>query len=237
MVANVELELKSVQSNPMRRSLVLFVAALVGLMVTGCFTMSPEEQREAYQKEFARLAALPPAGQVATPDPDLANIAKLSCDLFNEVQPMMKAYAAKVESSREFTGFMNDVQYYVKEEKMSEKDACKKVMDDVVASDAKRAEGEKVWPKIQKGIAAANELDPKKQLVQIATLIARNTEISKSVQGFKESPAFKNGDYQAKLARANECGEILNQLEETGKCLYFLQDQFTRVVELDNCSR
>ena len=91
---------------------------------------------------------------------------------------MMKAYVAKVESCREYTGFMNDIRYYVEEEKLSNKEACRKVCDAVIAADANRAGGQKIWPKIQKGIVAANELDPKKQLAKIALLIARNTEPS-----------------------------------------------------------
>ena len=137
--------------------------ALIGVM-TGCLTMSPEERREAYAKEYERLAALPPAEVVQSPNKAISDCAKLSCDLFNEVQPLMKAYATAVENRREYTGFMNDVRYYVEEEGMSNKDACKKVHDAVIAADAKLPADQKVWPKIQKGIVAANQLDPRSSL-------------------------------------------------------------------------
>lgn len=221
----------------MKKGLIVIGAVALAGVMTGCFTMSPEERREAYQKEYSRLAALPPAQMVQSPNPDIANCAKLSCDLFNEVRPMMKAYVDKTESNREYTGFMNDIQYYVKEEKMSEKDACKKVADAVIAADADRPDDQKVWPKIKKGIAAANELEPKKQLAQIALLLARNSEIVNSIQRFKDSDAFKNMDIQGKIARGKECSAIIDQSEDTGKCLYFLQDQYTRVLMLELYAR
>jgi len=73
-------------------------------VVAGCATT-----RDAYEKEYARLSSMPPATLVVSPNREVANCAKSSCDLFNEVQPLMKAYVAKTESSHEFTGFMNDV--------------------------------------------------------------------------------------------------------------------------------
>lgn len=221
----------------MKKLMMVAGAVALGGIMTGCFTMSPAERRAAYQEEYARLAALPPAQMIVSPSPEISNCAKLSCDLFNEVHPIMKAYVDKTETNREYTGFMNDIKYLVEEEKMSEQDACKKVAEDVIAADANRPDDQKVWPKIKSGIAAANELDPKQQLVKIAVLIARNLEIVKSVQAFKDSAAFKNMDFQAMLVRGKECAAIVNQSEDTGKCLYFLQEQFTRVVLLDIYAR
>ena len=148
---------------------------------------------------------------------------------------MMKAYVAKVESCREYTGFMNDIRYYVEEEKLSNKEACRKVCDAVIAADANRAGGQKIWPKIQKGIVAANELDPKKQLAKIALLVARNTEIAKSVADLPN--AFKNEDFMGKAKRGAECAAISTQLAETLECLVYLGDQYSRVVELETFSR
>lgn len=219
----------------MNKLTVVSVVVLIGAIIAGCATTSPEEKRAAYQKEYSRLASLPPAQMVVSPNYDVANCAKLSCDLFGEVQPMMKAYVAKTESSREYTGFMNDVQYYVKEEKMSNQDACKKVADAVIAADANRPDDQKVWPKIQKGIVAANELDPKTQLAQIALLVARNLEIAKSVKALPNSLAKE--DFMSKAQRLQEISAISKQLTDMLECLYFLQDQYTRVVELEAYAR
>lgn len=210
------------------------VAVLSGMM-TGCATVSPEECRAAYQNEYARLAALPPAEVVSSPNFDVSNCARLSCDLFNEVHPLMKAYVDKTESSREYIGFMNDIQYYVKEEKMSEQDACKKVIDDVMAADATRPDDQKLWPKIQKGIAAVNELDPKNQLVKIAVLTARNLEIDKSVKTLPKS--FRHEDFMGMAQRVSECAAISKQLTDAAECLTYLSDQYSRVIALDNYAR
>jgi hypothetical protein len=205
------------------------VALSVGL-VAGCATT-----RDAYQKEFERLSSLQPAAPVASPNRDVANCAQMSCDLFNEAHSLMKAYVAKTEANLEYTGFMNDVQYYVDEEKMDAKAACKKVADDVIAADAQRPDDQKLWPKIQKGIAAANSLDPKKQLAQIAILVARNTEIVKSVSNLPNS--FQNEDFMGKAQRGVECANISKQLSETLECLTFLGDQYSRVLELEAYAR
>ena len=214
----------------MNKLVAVSALALSVSLVVGCATT-----RDAYQKEFERLSSLPPAAPVMSPNPDVANCAKFSCDLFNEVQPLMKAYVAKTEASLEYTGFMNDVQYYVDEEKMDAKAACKKVADDVIAADANRPDDQKLWPKIQKGIEAANSLDPKKQLAQIAILVARNAEIVKSVSNLPNS--FQNEDMMGKAKRASECKDISAQLAESLECLTFLGDQYSRVLELEAYAR
>ena len=213
----------------------LLAAGALCACVSGCFTTSPEERRAALQKEFERLKSLPPAVMVASPNKDVAKCAKLSCDLFNEVQPLMKAYADKVETSREYIGFMNDIQYYVEDEKLSNQEACKKVKDSVVAADANRPNDQKVWPKIERGVAAANELDPKKQLAKIAILVARNEDIKKTVSDLPKS--YSNEDFQGKLKRGDECSAISKQLAESAECLAYLGDQYARVVELENYAR
>jgi len=211
------------------------VLASIAATIAGCTTMTPEEQRAAYQKEFSRLAALPPAEKVVSPNSAVDNCAKLSCDLFNEVQPMMKAYVAQVENYREYTAFMNEIKYCVEEEKMSEEAACKKVTDAVTAADANRPADQKVWPKIKAGIDATNALEPKKQLAQLATLVARNTQIVSSVGNLPQS--FGSEDYMGKIKRASECAAITKQSGETLKCLNYLIDQYNRVSELDEYVR
>lgn len=207
----------------------------IGTIVAGCLTKSPEERRAAYQEEFERLASLPPAQRVVSPNKEVSGCAMLSCGLFNEVQPLMKAYVAKVESCREYTGFMNDIRYYVEEEKLSNADACKKVVDAVLAADASRPDDQKVWPKIKKGIDAVNELDPKKQLIQIAALTVKNQEAGKKVETLPRS--YEKEDIPGKIARGRECSAISKQLADVTECLVFLGDQYARVVELDNFSR
>ena len=225
----------------MKKVMMVVGAIAFTTLMTGCSMLepaklSPEEQRAKYQEEFTQFAALPPAQRVHSPNRAIADCAKLSCDLFNEMHPMMKAYVAKVESSREYTAFMNEVRYCVEEEKLSNKDACKKVYDAVIADDAKRPDGEKLWPKIHNGIVAANELDPKKQLAQIAVLIARNSNITKSAQELPKAFS-KEKDFRVKAQRASECAAVLKQAMDCLVCLNYLSDQYSRVVELDNYAR
>ena len=203
-------------------------AMLAGVIFTGCAT-----SRDSWQKEYARLASLPPGQMVVSPDPNVAGIAQASCDVFTEVQSVMKAYVDKTESNREYTGFMNDVAYYVKEEKLSAEEACKKVYDAVIAADKNRP-NEQVWPKIEKGIAAANELDPKKQLAQLALLTARNLKVVENVQNLKDS--FQ-GDFVTIAQRSRESAAILVQTKDSAECLVFLGDQFRRVLVLKNYAR
>lgn len=212
----------------MKKLTMIAGAMLAGVIFTGCAT-----SRDSWQKEYARLASLPPGQMVVSPDPNVAGIAQASCDVFTEVQSVMKAYVDKTESNREYTGFMNDVAYYVKEEKLSDEEACKKVYDAVIAADENRS-GEKVWPKIEKGIAAANELDPKKQLAQLALLTARNLKVVENVQNLKDS--FQ-GDFVTIAQRSRESAAILVQTKDSAECLVFLGDQFRRVLVLKNYAR
>lgn len=216
--------------NKMMMSVCLF--ALTGV-ITGC--VSSEDSRSAYQKEYARLSSLPPAEQVFSPNKEIASCAKLSCDLFNEVHPLVMAYVDKVDADRKYTGFMNDIRYYVEEEKLSNADAMKKVTDAVIAADVNLPDEEKIWPKIQKGIAAANELNPKTQLIKLANLTLQNQNAADRVSKLPKS--YEKEPFMDKINRSKECTAISKQLTEIGKCLVFLVDQYTRVVELENSSR
>ena len=225
----------------MKKVMMVVGAIAFTTLMTGCSMLapaklSPEEQRAKYQEEFTQFAALPPAKMVASPNRAIADCAKLSCDLFNEMHPMMKAYVAKVEASREYTAFMNEVRYCVEEEKLSNQDACKKVYDAVIAADANRPDGEKLWPKIHQGIVAANELDPKKQLAQIAVLVARNSNITKSAKDLPKAFS-KEKDFRVKAQRASECAAITKQLVDVLRCLNYLGDQYSRVMEIENYSK
>ncbi|MGN0832194.1 MAG: hypothetical protein ACI4RD_00930 [Kiritimatiellia bacterium] len=210
-------------------------AAIGAVLLSGCSTMTMEERRAEYAKEYAALAALPPAQRIVSPNRAVDDCARLSHDLFNTVQPLMKAYVSSVENSYEYAGFMNDVRYYVEEEKLSVQAACRKVVDAVVAADANRPADQKVWPKIQKGIVAANALEPKKMLVRIGVLIARNAEITRSVS--RLPGAFKHEDMMAKVRRGVECSAISAQLARSLECLVYLSDTYTRVLELEAYAR
>lgn len=219
----------------MNKMLVLTGCAIVAFAMVGCVTSSSADRRAAYQEEYNRFKALPAAKQVESPNEEIAACAKLSCDLFNELHPVMKAYIEKVDSSREYVGFMCDVRYYVEEEGLSNEAACKKVADDVKAADAARADGEKIWPKICQGISAAHELDPKKQLVQIADLTVRNKNIAERMKKLPDS--YKDEPFQSKLQRTKECSAISKQSADVGECLLFLGDQYSRVLELESISK
>lgn len=213
----------------MKKLTMIAGAMLAGVILTGCAT-----SRDSWQKEYARLASLPPGQMVVSPDPNVAGIAQASCDVFTEVQSVMKAYVDKTESSRAYMGFMNDVAYYVKEEKLSNEEACKKVYDAVIAADANRPADQQVWPQVAKGIAAANELDPKKQLAQLALLTARNLKVVEDVQNLKDS--FQ-GDFVTIAQRSREGTAILVQTKDSAECLVFMGDQFRRVLVLKNYAR
>ena len=129
--------------------------------------------RERKEKEYKQLVALPPAQMIVSSHPGIASCAQASCALFNEAQSKMKAYIAFAETSHEYVGFVNDIQYYVEEEKLSAQEACAKVKSAVLAADAKLPEEEKVWPKILRGYAAASVLGPQNELSRIAALSSR----------------------------------------------------------------
>jgi len=182
--------------------------------------------REKVQEEYARLAALPPAERIHAPDKTIDDLGRLSCDLFNEVHPLMKAYVAASETHREYIGFMNDIQVCVQEEKLSNEEACKKVSAAVMAEDANRPADQKVWPRIVEGINAANALDPAKMLKDLVVLTARNAQFIKSAAELKNS--FKGFD-AATIKKASAVGKISEQLATTGECLVFLTEKFRQV--------
>lgn len=252
--------------------MVISVVLLAGMMFTGCSTVKQWsadvqdwysakqlEWREARQKELKQLAALPPAQMVVvSPKPDITNCAitnaicaKLSCDLFNMAQPKMKAYIAFAETSREYTGFVNDIQYYMEEEKLPVQEACKKVADAVKAADAKRPDDQKIWPKIVKGVNAARTLGTENQLAPIMELSSRRLGVSamlgknlkrmdKLQKKFKDAKKKKEIDENTYrqcigviMSRRAECAAINNQLNLTSRCISFMRDQYSRMKDLE----
>lgn len=201
------------------------VAALV-VMIAGCATVT----REDIAKEYERVAALPPAERIHSPNKAVDDFGRLSFDLYNYCHPLLKNYVAATTNHRQYTGFMNDVQFVMKSEGLSEEDAMAKVCALVQEEDQARPEAEKVWPKIVEGWAAANALDPAKQLAEIARLLLRNHEIVVSAQALPNS--FKNEDFIGQAQRAVEVGLITAQLAQTTEMLGFLGEQFRRVQKL-----
>ena len=202
------------------------MAAIAGLM-TGCAST-----RDAVQKEYERLTSLPSAEQVVSPNKQVNDVGRASSDLYNVCHAKLKNYVAATENHREYTGFMNDVQTVIKDEGLSEEAAMAKVCALVQEEDKERPDAEKVWPRIMQGWAAANALEPAKQLTEIANLVVRNKEIVNSANNLPKS--FANEDYQSKAKRAVEAAKIGSQAAQTTEMLLFLGEQFRRVQMLKN---
>ena len=200
------------------------MAAIAGLM-TGCAST-----RDAVQKEYERLTSLPSAEQVVSPNKQVNDVGRASSDLYNACHAKLKNYVAATENHREFTGFMNDVQAVIKDEGLSEEAAMAKVCALVQEADKERPDAEKVWPRIMQGWAAANALEPAKQLTEIANLVVRNKEIVNSANNLPKS--FANEDYMSKAKRGVEAAKIGSQAAQTTEMLLFLGEQFRRVQKL-----
>jgi hypothetical protein len=200
------------------------LAVFVGF-VTGCAST-----REVVQKEYERLTSLPAAEQVVSPNKQVNDVGRASSDLYNVCHAKLKNYVAATENHREFTGFMNDVQTVIKDEGVSEEDAMAKVRALVQEEDKARPDAEKVWPRIMQGWAAANALDPAKQLTEVANLVVRNQEIVNSANDLPKS--FENEDYMSKAKRSAEAAKIGEQAADTTEMLLFLGEQFRRVQKL-----
>ena len=200
------------------------MAAIAGLM-TGCAST-----RDAVQKEYERLTSLPSAEQVVSPNKQVNDVGRASSDLYNVCHAKLKNYVAATENHREYTGFMNDVQTVIKDEGLSEEDAMAKVCALVQEEDKTRSDAEKVWPRIMQGWAAANALEPAKQLTEIASLVVRNKEIVNSANNLPKS--FANEDYMSKAKRGVEAAKIGSQAAQTTEMLLFLGEQFRRVQKL-----
>lgn len=202
----------------------MMVAGAVALagMIAGCATT-----REVVQKEYERVTTLPPAEQVVSPNKQVNDVGRAASDLYNACHAKLKNYVAATENHREFTGFMNDVQIVIKDEGLSEEDAMAKVCALVQEEDKARPDAEKVWPRILEGWAAANALDPAKQLAEVATLVIRNQEIVNSANDLPNS--FANEDFMSKAQRGAEAAKIGEQAAQTTEMLVFLGEQFRRV--------
>ena len=243
----------------------LLAIMLAGVVLVGCSTIKALgadakewyetqqlKRREAQEKEYKRLAALPPAQVVVkSPRRDIVDCSRQSRDLFNVAQPKMKAYITLTENSYEYRGYINDVQYYIEEEKMSSAEAQKKVRDTVIAGDANRPDGEKIWPKIVKGAEAARQFGAESEWKLFLGLRVRHLEINarlvKIIQSLnKQRKELSKAEKAKRISRAqrlekeielvqrlSECMAIQQQLSDSGKCISYMVEQCNRVRELE----
>ena len=235
---------------------IAMAAVAAGMLFGGCASIQQwyaEQQvkwREARVKEYHRLSNLPPAEPVATPDKDIALCAAASCALLNESVPLMRAYVAQIESSHEFTGYINDIQYLIENDKMDPKAACDKVTQEVMAADASLPEEEKIWPKIVKGIQAYQTLGTTAGEKRISELFSRNLDIGLAVGKIekklhKQEKELKHEkDKRAKKAREQEiaarraeCWAVRDQLSTSMRCISIMRDQADRASELEQYAR
>lgn len=236
---------------------VLALAAMaIGFALVGCssikdgLTATQEwyaaqrvEWRKAKENEYKRLAAMPPVEEVESPDHGISQCARQSVDLFNETQKKMKAYVDFVETCREYTGFINDIQYYVEEERLSRDEACRKVVAEVNAADAKLPDDQKLWPRIKRSAAAAEELGPKNELDVILGLNSRVVKL-RNWLAKKQSELLKSRKKEKKNRgliveidkRLAECSAVGVQLNDASQCISFMIDQHNRVDALNNDS-
>ena len=241
----------------MHKLMMFSLSALAGVMLAGCSTLSEWydtqllKRRAAKEAEFKRLADSPPAQVVKSPRKEIAIRAHESCDLFNVAQPKMKAYIALTENSYEYRGYINDVQYYIEEEKMSSAEAQKKVRDAVIAGDASRPDDEKIWPKIVKGAEAARQfgseaewklfLALRLQQIEINAKVVkickafydRQKELKKLVKKKQISKEQMQQENSVILERLAECAAIQRQLSDAGKCIAYMVEQHNRVMEFE----
>ena len=204
--------------------LVSFAALLVMFNVTGCASA-----RDAVEKEYQRLASTPVGAAVRCPeDRAIDNLGVAVNVNYAFAHKLMREYVSATENHREYRGFLNDIKYYMDEEKLDEKAAAEKVRNAILAEDAKIADPKaKVWPRVVAGIKAANGLKLEQKLKEIAVVVAANAKNLKTVGELKNS--FKGFD-AATVGKALLCVEIASQAVFTAECLGFLTEQFRRTI-------
>ena len=202
-------------------------AVLMALTVTitGCGAGA----RNAMQEEYNRLAALTPEPPVRCPsDRALDDLGVAVAVNYKFAHKLMKEYVDATTNHREYIGFLNDVKFYMEEEKLEEKAAMEKVRAAILAEDAKVEKAEdKVWPRVVTGINAANALDPAKKLKELLPVAAANLKMAQSCTGLKKT--FTSLD-PAVVQKALCCARILEQTTYTSESLVFLEEQFRRVL-------
>ena len=209
----------------MKRTINSALFMMLMIIVTGCGGAA----RDAMQKEYARLAAVTPEPPVRCPsDRALDDLGVAVAVNFAFTHKLMKEYVDATTNHREYIGFLNDVKFYMDEEKLDEKAAMEKVRTAIIAEDAKaEKEEDKVWPRVVAGIKAVDALGPENKIKEIIPVAAANLKLAKSASGLKKT--FTSLD-AAVIQKAVCCGNILKQTTYTGECLVFLEEQFRRVL-------
>ncbi len=205
----------------------MMFASLVAMVVTaGCNSVS----RDKMAKEYERLAALPPATMNRCPaDRALDSLGVAVSQHYNFAHKLMKEFVGATENRRAYLGFMNDIEYYVQEEKMEEPAAMAKVVKDIQDADKQIADPkEKVWPKVVEGIKATNALQPEKKLLEMAPVAAATLKAVNDCKKLKDS--FKGFD-PATLEKGVCAAKIIKQGVDTSECLAFLTIQLQRTIK------
>ena len=210
----------------MKKSLFTVGAAslMIAMFATGCASA-----RNAMQEEYQRFAAQAPQPvvrcKVDKPIDDLGVAVGVN---YNFAHKLMKEFGDATANHREYIGFLNDVNYYVEEEKFDEKAAFEKVKNDIIANDAKIEKAEdKVWPRVVAGIKATDALKLESKLQEIIPVIAANLKMVESIS--KLSKSFKGFDATT-IEKGLACTAIAKQAAWTAECLVFLEEHFRRTL-------
>ena len=199
-------------------------ALVLMLNVTGCATA-----RNAMQDEYKRLSTTPPEPPARCEyDRAIDNLGVAVGVNYAFSHKLMKEYVSATENRREYLGFLNDVKYYIDEEKLDEKAAVDKVVKGIMAEDEKITNPEeKVWPRVVEGINATNSLKIENKLKEIIPVLAANAKNLKTVTELKNS---FNGLDATVIAKGVACAKIAKQATFTAECLTFIAEQFRRTL-------
>jgi len=195
------------------------------VIASGC-----SADRNAMAKEYERLAALPPVQMNRCPsDRALDSLGVAISKHYNFAHKLMKEFVGATENRREYLGFMNEIEYLVKEEKMEEPAAMAKVVKEIQENDAKiKDPKEKVWPRVVEGINATNALDPVKKLRELAPVAAATLKAVADCQELANS--FKGFD-PSTIEKGLCAAKIIKQGVDASECLAFLTIQFQRTIK------
>lgn len=207
------------------QKMVAFAALIVMIISSGCSV-----SRDQMAKEYDRLAALPPVPVNHCPyDQALNSLGIAVSQHYNFAHKLMKEFVGATENRREYLGFMNEIEYLVKEEKMEEPAAMAKVVKEIQENDAKiKDPKEKVWPRVVEGIVATNALAPEKKLAEAAPVAAATTRAIADCRKLKDS--FRGLDATT-AAKAVCAAKIIKQGTDASECLAFLTIQFQRTIK------
>ena len=211
--------MKCIQKLMMMASLVAMIAT------TGCSV-----SRDQMAKEYERLAALPPVPTNHCPyDRALDSLGVAVSRHYNFAHKLMKEFVGATANRRAYLGFLNDIEFYVKEEKMDEAAAMARVVKEILEADKKIADPEqKLWPKVVEGINSTNALRPEKKLVEIAPVAAATLRAINDCKKLKDS---FNGFDQTTIEKGICAAKIIKQGVDTSECLTFLTIQLQRTIK------